>query len=133
MKILRILIVFWFFLLGSCLCHAQNIDSLQKVYNNKSKPDTIRLSIASSYREDNPDTAIILAKIGLELAEKTNLKACKVYSFITFRRKEKTTGSNSCRCRRFNNCSYILFVLIETIPNYSKTKNNYRATKTKSR
>jgi len=48
-----------------CICIAQNIDSLWKVYKDKSLADTSRLRaiqiISFNLRNSNPDTAIILA------------------------------------------------------------------------
>ena len=69
------------------LCHAQNIDSLWKVYNNKTLSDTNRMkaiiAIASADRENNPDSAEILANIGLAYAEKYNKPAHKVNAILT--------------------------------------------------
>ena len=55
---------------------AQNTDSLWKVYDNNKQPDTNRLKaihdIAWSYRNNKPDTAVLLAEQQLKLAQ-----ACK--------------------------------------------------------
>ena len=52
---------------------SQNKDSLWKVYNNQSQADTIRLkalhAIVTMYRDNDPDTAIILAEQELKLAQ----------------------------------------------------------------
>jgi tetratricopeptide (TPR) repeat protein len=60
------------------LCCAQNLDSLWKVYNDKSQVDTNRLnalhSIAWFYSNNNPDTAIILADQEFKLAQQTKQK-----------------------------------------------------------
>jgi len=49
-------------LLSCYLCKAQNVDSLVKVFNDKSKHDTIRIKamgqVAAQFRDQNPDTAI---------------------------------------------------------------------------
>lgn len=54
------------------------IDSLWKVYKNTSQIDTNRLkainTIARSFGSNNPDTAFILAKEELQLAQQTNQK-----------------------------------------------------------
>ncbi len=53
-------------------------DSLWFVYNNKAKADTNRLeaihAIANIYRDNNPDTAIILAEQELKLAQTSKQK-----------------------------------------------------------
>src|SRR5438132_356793 len=68
-KLLYILFVLF---LQVLFCPAQNLDSLSRVYNNKTYADTNRLKaihiIAWSYTGNNPDTAIALATLELELA-----------------------------------------------------------------
>ena len=63
-------------LLSSSFCFSQNKDSLWLVYNNKSQTDTTRLkalyTLANSYLDNNPYTAIVFAQLELQLAEKTN-------------------------------------------------------------
>ena len=67
---------------------AQEIDSLWRVYQNESQPDTNRLSaiydIAWGYVSSNPDTAIVIAKEQLLLSQKTKQKAyeAKAYNAI---------------------------------------------------
>ncbi|HXD94582.1 MAG TPA: tetratricopeptide repeat protein [Bacteroidia bacterium] len=60
------------------LCDAQNLDSLWRVYNDKSQADTNRLKaiddIAWSYNNNNPDTAIVLANEELKLAKASKQK-----------------------------------------------------------
>jgi tetratricopeptide (TPR) repeat protein len=71
--------IFYIFLLVVAsiakLSYAQNTDSLWKVYNNTTQPDTNRLKaiddIAWSYNSNNPDTAIVLANEELKLAQAT--------------------------------------------------------------
>src|ERR1035437_5269455 len=57
---------------------AQNIDSLWAIYNNKTQPDTNRLKalqiIAWNLRNNNPDTAIILAEQEVQLAQQSKQK-----------------------------------------------------------
>ena len=72
---------FLFFSLIICLSvqvFSQNIDSLWKVYNNKAIADSNRLKaiqgIVSFYRDNNPDTAIILAGQELKLAQTSGLR-----------------------------------------------------------
>jgi len=68
------------FLLLNSFCFAQNFvqnkDSLWLVYNNKAQADTTRLkalyTLANSYLDNNPYTAIVFAQLELQLAEKTN-------------------------------------------------------------
>jgi tetratricopeptide (TPR) repeat protein len=68
-------IITFVFLLFCCFAIAQNKknDSLWAIYNNKSQPDTNRLkaihAIAWNYNSNNPDTAIILSKLELNLAD----------------------------------------------------------------
>jgi len=69
------ILLFSLLLLGEGLgmrAYGQNLDSLTKVYNNPAQPDTNRLKainvIAWSYKSNNPDTAIVLAKQELALA-----------------------------------------------------------------
>ncbi len=63
--------------------YAQNLDSLFKVYNDKTKPDTERLKaidvIALSFKNNNPDTTIILAEQQLKLAN--SVSNCKIWAF----------------------------------------------------
>ena len=51
---------------------SQNTDSLWKVYSNKTQADTNRLKaiqlIVRYYASNNPDTAIILAGLEMQLA-----------------------------------------------------------------
>lgn len=67
---------------------AQEMDSLWRVYQNKSQPDTNRLSaiydIAWNYVGSNPDTAIVIAQEQLLLAQSTKQKAyeAKAYNAI---------------------------------------------------
>src|ERR1700740_1259309 len=60
------------FLFYSFISVGQNMDSLWKVYNNKTQPDTNRLkalqTISKSYITNKPDTSIILAEQLLALA-----------------------------------------------------------------
>jgi tetratricopeptide (TPR) repeat protein len=58
--------------------HAQNIDSLSKIYHDQNQSDTNRLKaiydIAWTYIYTNPDTAIILGNQQLQLAQTTKQK-----------------------------------------------------------
>ena len=64
--------------------YAQNHDSLWNVYNNKALPDTNRIkaihNIAWSYTNNNPDTALLLAKLELDLATAIPSKKGKTLS-----------------------------------------------------
>jgi tetratricopeptide (TPR) repeat protein len=75
---MRRVLLFIFLISASSVCFSQNIDSLWKVYNDKTKADTNRLKainiIAWSYNSNNPDTAIILAEEVLKLAIQTKRK-----------------------------------------------------------
>ena len=59
-------------------CHAQNLDSIWKVYNDKTLSDTTRLKailiISKKYLSNNPDRAIIIAKQELQFAQQTKQK-----------------------------------------------------------
>ena len=63
--------------------YAQNLDSLWKVYNNKSQADTNRLNaintIARNFSRNNPDTAIILAEREIELANSLSNERGKLW------------------------------------------------------
>lgn len=83
---------FLYGLLISILCLpvttiAQNADSLWKVFNNGTLPDTSRLkaidNIAWSYIGNNPDTAVALAGQQLELARATGQKKFEARAFRT--------------------------------------------------
>jgi tetratricopeptide (TPR) repeat protein len=71
----------------SCLSYAQNLDSLWKVFNDKSEADTSRLKaiheITWSYRSNKPDTAISLAAQELLLAQATRQKKYEGKAFNT--------------------------------------------------
>ncbi|HXD92515.1 MAG TPA: tetratricopeptide repeat protein [Bacteroidia bacterium] len=83
MKELRLLYVFILFFLR-LVSYSQNHDSLWSVYNNKSLSDTDRIKaihiIAWSYTNNNPDTAILLANLELELANSIPSKKGKMLS-----------------------------------------------------
>jgi tetratricopeptide (TPR) repeat protein len=83
MKELRLLYVFILFFLR-LVSYSQNNDSLWNIYNNKSLSDTNRIkaihSIAWSYTNNNPDTAILLANFELELANSIPSKKGKMLS-----------------------------------------------------
>jgi two-component system NarL family sensor kinase len=72
-------------LLKTGLCQNQKIDSLRVVYNNKTKPDSVRLkalhAIVWSYCYTNPDSANILVKQELQFAQKTNQKKWQANAF----------------------------------------------------
>jgi tetratricopeptide (TPR) repeat protein len=74
----RILLIFLVLIQLSGLVHAQNMDSLWIVYNNKAEPDSIRaqaiVDLAGSFTGNNPDTSVHLSKIALEFSQETNLK-----------------------------------------------------------
>jgi len=71
-------------------CYAQNktLDSLWKAYHNQDKTDTSRLNalqtIAWSLRDNNPDTAIILAKEQVMLAAKLSGDDKKLWTAKAF-------------------------------------------------
>ena len=56
---------------------SQNVDSLWKVYHNKIQVDTNRLkaldAIINIYRDNNPDTTILLAKQAIGFANEVGL------------------------------------------------------------
>ena len=58
----------------SAFSQKQNLDSLWKVYNNESHPDSSRIkavdALAWFYKADNPDSAILLAGNVIKLAQK---------------------------------------------------------------
>lgn len=76
---------------------AQNLDSLWKVYNNNSLPDTSRLramdDISWSFRNNNPDTAIILAQQQLDLAIKAKAKNFEANAHLTIGTAYKNKGN----------------------------------------
>ena len=65
----------------------QNLDSLWKVYNDKSEADTNRLKaiddIAWSYNTNNPDTARLLANEELKLAQTTKQRKYEAQALNT--------------------------------------------------
>ncbi|MEO8760188.1 MAG: tetratricopeptide repeat protein [Bacteroidia bacterium] len=67
---------------------SQKLDSLWQVYDNKTLQDTVRLKtlqiIAERYKNNNPDTAIILSENIIKLAAKTDVKKTKLFTSIAF-------------------------------------------------
>src|SRR4051812_29536712 len=69
--------VLFFLLILACFCigQAQRSDSLWEIYNNKAKPDTVRLiairAIAWGYSNVNTDSAIFYAEKEKQLAVET--------------------------------------------------------------
>jgi len=80
--------IFIFLLFASELCHAQKTDALFKIYNNKNEADTSRLKAIHKliwfYKDNKPDTALILASQALEFAQKSKQKKYEgqIYSAI---------------------------------------------------
>ena len=74
-----------FVLASNCIGFSQTkkLDSLWTIYKNKSQPDTNRLIainiIAEAYKNNNPDTAIILAEEELKLANTLTTKRSKIW------------------------------------------------------
>ena len=83
----RILYIVLFSILLPYLGCGQNIDSLWKVYNNKSQADTNRLNamlnITRSYTNNNPDTAIVLAKQQIAFANSLSNKKAEKWIAIS--------------------------------------------------
>ncbi len=78
-------------------CSAQQQDSLWKVYLNTNKPDTDRLKaideISWSFRNNNPDTAIILAQQQIELAIKAKARKIEANAHLTIGTAYKSKGN----------------------------------------
>ena len=78
--------MFYFLIFSTCICFSQTkkIDSLWTVYKNTAEVDTNRLKainiIAEAYKNNNPDTAIILAKEELILANTLDSKKGKEWA-----------------------------------------------------
>jgi tetratricopeptide (TPR) repeat protein len=70
--------LFWRGAGGEAFAQNKKLDSLTKIYNDKTQPDTNRLKarhkIANIYLYNNPDTAIVLAKQELALAQQSKQK-----------------------------------------------------------
>ena len=74
----RILAFCAFGILCHCFCCAQRPDSLRAVYNSKTQADTSRLKalgkIILGYKNNNPDTVIVLANLQLKDAQQAKNK-----------------------------------------------------------
>src|ERR1700741_2441292 len=110
-----------FFCLHS-FCYAQNTDSLWKVYNNKTRADTIRLEaidkVAWSYSLNNPDSAIQLAKLELELALAGKRKDYQASALVTM----------GASCNNKGDQPKALEYLFKALPIYKETGDNYGLT-----
>ncbi|MGZ3919407.1 MAG: tetratricopeptide repeat protein [Bacteroidia bacterium] len=75
------------FFSGASRLNAQ-VDSLWRIYNDKSKPDTVRLiaihQIAWTYSSIKPDTVLLIGEQELQLAQKKGLKKfeAKAYNIL---------------------------------------------------
>src|ERR1700745_1994173 len=77
-------LLFIFLSICSCLSVGQKLDSLWKVYNDKTQADTARVNaihnIARSYMNNKPDTAIILAEQELKLANSISINKANIWA-----------------------------------------------------
>ena len=76
---------------------AQNLDSLYKIYNNTSLSDSNRLdaldNISWEFRNNNPDTAIILGWQQIQYAQKAKIKRYEANGHLTIGTAYKTKGN----------------------------------------
>jgi len=88
-----------FFVCYALLGQNTKQDSLWNVYNNASQSDTNRLkaigSVAKSYLNNNPDSAITLASLEIQLAEKTKFQKYQAAAFNTIGNAYSNKGEYS--------------------------------------
>ncbi|MHB8260520.1 MAG: tetratricopeptide repeat protein [Bacteroidia bacterium] len=97
MKKLTILLLLFVMAREEAISQNKKLDSLCKVYNNKSQADTNRLkaihAIAWFYRSNNPDTAIVLAEKELQLAIKAKSKKYQASAYTIMCLSLKNKGN----------------------------------------
>lgn len=100
-------------LMAPARLHAQALDSLWAVWNNKELPDTARMQAMDyltfdHYMYRDPDTAYVLAGLVLELAERVGNKRYQAWAFNAQGASLHTRGDYPEALIRFRKCLRVL-------------------------